>query len=130
MDAMKYLALLLFITIACSTEKKTNTIYVEISPGKLILNQKTIKKEHFEKELKTIIEEKETTGFKREELVINLKVDERTRRGDIADIEVALRRLNVRRIIYPTFGKQAVALNLITFTHTHYLQSDDDTSLT
>ena len=107
MDAMKYLALFLFITIACSTEKTTNTIYVEISPGKLILNQKTIKKEHFEKELKTIIEEKETTGFKREELVINLRVDERTRRGDIADIEVALRRLNVRRIVYSTFGKQA-----------------------
>jgi len=127
---MKYLALFLFITIACSTEKTTNTIYVEISPEKLILNQKTIKKEHFEKELKSIIEEKETTGFKREELVINLKVDERTRRGDIADIEVVLRRLNVRRIVYSTFGKQAVALNRITPIHTPYLQFDGDTSLT
>jgi biopolymer transport protein ExbD len=130
MDAMKYLALFLFITIACSTEKTANTIYVEINPGKLILNQETIKKEHFEKELKSIIEAKKTTGFKCEELVINLKVDERTRRGDIADIEVALRRLNVRRIVYSTFGKQAVALNRITSIHTPYLQSDGYTSLT
>ena len=77
------------------------------------VNQKTIIKAHFEKELKSIIDEKETTGFKREELVINLKVEERTRRGDIADIQVALRRMNVRRIIYSTFDKQA-ALNRIT----------------
>src|SRR5688572_13870626 len=120
MDAMKYLALFLFITIACSTEKKTNAIYIEISPGKLTLNQKTIKKAHFEKELKSIIDEKEATGFKREELVINLKVDERTRRGDIADIEVALRRLNVRRVIYSTFDKkQEVALNRIQLPYIH-----------
>jgi hypothetical protein len=100
----RLLTWILFFSIACSVEKKSNEIYVEISPEKLTLDKKAIYKDDFEKELKLIIEEKAANGIKREELIINLRVDSRTRRGDIADIETALRRLNVRRVIYSTFG--------------------------
>jgi len=98
--------LVLFFSFACSVEKKTNEIFVEISPEKLTLDQKNIQKDDFEKQLKIVIDKKKSDGFKREELIINLNVDKRTRRGDIADIETALRRLNVRRVNYSTLGEE------------------------
>ena len=110
---LRLLTCILFCSIACSVEKKTNQIYIEISPEKLTLDGKDIHKDDFEKELKLIIDEKKADGIKREQLVVNLKVDSRTRRGDIADIETALRRLNVRRVNYSTFGKEQTSANIV-----------------
>jgi hypothetical protein len=38
--------------------------------------------------------------LKHDDLEIRLRVDANTRRGDIADLETAMRRLNVRKIFY------------------------------
>jgi biopolymer transport protein ExbD len=103
---MKYMMLFLLLLISCSTEKKTNIIYVEVSPEKITLEQKTVKKENLEKELKSIIANKKTQGFKSEELIIDLKVDERAKRGALADIETTLRRLNLRKVSYSKFSME------------------------
>lgn len=97
------LGLLLFT--ACGKELKTNNIFVEMSPASIILEQRQIEKGSFEKELKIVIDKKLREGFNKEELTINLRVDKNTRRGDIADVEVAMRRLNVRKVIYSTFAE-------------------------
>ena len=103
---------LCLVLSACGTELKTKEIFVELSPNSLILEQKQIEKKDFEKELKTVIDKKIQDGFKKDELIINLKVDENTRRGDIADLETAMRRLNVRKVIYSTFGRNKRALTI------------------
>ena len=41
-----HVILILCFLIACSVEKKTNQIFVEISPEKLTLDEKTIKNEY------------------------------------------------------------------------------------
>lgn len=99
---MKLLQFLLLFLMCCSSEPKSNIIFIEISPAKLLLENREIEKRSFEKELKIVIDYKLKQGFKKEELVVNLKVDKQTRRGDIADLEVSLRRLNMRKIIYST----------------------------
>jgi biopolymer transport protein ExbD len=86
--------------------KKTNEISIELYPDSLFLEQRQIKKKDFEKELRIAINIKLEAGFKRDELTIVLKVDENTRRGDVADIQTSMRRLNVRKVIYSTFGKK------------------------
>jgi hypothetical protein len=106
-----FFGLCLFFS-ACGTELKTKEIFVELSPDSLVLEQKRIEKKDFEKELKTVIDKKIQEGFKKEELTINLTVDKNTRRGDMADLETAMRRLNVRKVIYSTFGKNKRALTL------------------
>jgi hypothetical protein len=73
------------------------------------LSKKQIEKKDFEKELKVMIGKKIDEGFKRDELTIVLKVDENTRRGDIADIETSMRRLNVRKVTYSVFGAKTNA---------------------
>jgi hypothetical protein len=95
----------LLVFTACGKELKSNNIFVEVSPGSLILEQRQIEKESFEKELKIVIDKKVREGFNKEELTINLRVDKNTRRGDIADMETAMRRLNMRKVIYSTFAE-------------------------
>jgi hypothetical protein len=99
---MKCMMLFLFLLFACSTEKMTNVIYIEVSPEKIILDQKPIVKVDLEKELKSVIDGRKAQGFKLEELIIDLRVDGRTRRGDLADIETTMRRLNIRKVKYST----------------------------
>lgn len=100
---MRQILLLSLFLLSCSQEKESNQISVILTPDKLELNSNLIEKKDFEKELKIIIDNKIKSGYKREELIINMKVDKNTRRGDVADIEVSLRRLNIRQIIYSTY---------------------------
>ena len=117
MDKMNFntglLIMLSLVFAQCGTESKikTNDIFVEVYPDRLILDQKQIEKKDFEKELELVISKKIEGGFKRSELTIFLKVDESTRRGDIADIEASLRRLNVRKVTYSVFGKKQTSAN-------------------
>ncbi len=91
---------ILLLLTACSDDK---VISVQLSPEKLIIENKEIDKADFEKELKAIVDERTKVGLERKELTIDLKADKRTKRGDLADIEVSLRRLNVRRVTYSTY---------------------------
>lgn len=88
---------------ACGIELKTKNIFIELSPGSLLLERRKIDKTSFEKELKIVIDKKMQEGFEKEDLIINLKVDKNTRRGDIADLQTAMRRLNVKKVIYSEF---------------------------
>ena len=90
----------LLLLTACSDDK---IISIQISPEKLLLENKEINKVDFEKELKKIVDERTNDGLDKKELTIDLKTDKRTKRGDLADIEVSLRRLNVRRVTYSTY---------------------------
>jgi hypothetical protein len=83
---MKHVTFFLFVFVECASQR-TNVIYLEVSPAKLILNQKLIAKSDFERHLKITINRKIDEGFKRDELVKDIKINARTRRGDIADIE-------------------------------------------
>mgnify|MGYP001193188011 CR=1 FL=1 len=100
---MKQLSILVVFLLSCSQDKETNQISVILTPNKLELNTSLIDKKEFEKELKIIVDKKVKYGYKKEELVINMNVDKNTSRGDVADIEVSLRRLNIRQIIYSTY---------------------------
>jgi hypothetical protein len=93
-------AIAFIILTSCSDN---NIISLQLSPEKLILENKEIDKADFEKELKIIVENRIKDGIDKKELIIDLKTDKRTKRGDLADIEVSLRRLNVRRINYSTY---------------------------
>lgn len=103
MNKMKQILILTFFLLSCLQDKETNQISVILTPDKLELNSNLIDKKDFEKELKIIVDKKLKYGYKKEELVINTKVDKNTRRGDVADIEVSLRRLNIRQINYSTY---------------------------
>ncbi|MCZ8020153.1 MAG: hypothetical protein O9294_00195 [Cytophagales bacterium] len=95
-----YAIFILLLLAACSNNK---VISIQVSPERLILENKEIAKADFEKELKAIVDKKIKDGIKRSELTVDLVTDLRTKRGDLADIEVSLRRLNIRRIIYSTY---------------------------
>jgi len=100
---MRYLLFLLFILTACATPTNKNTIYIRLSPEKLLLEQREIEKEDFLEEFKLVVRQKMKEGIKKETLKIDLQVNEQTRREDIADIEFVFRRLDVRTINYTTF---------------------------
>jgi hypothetical protein len=104
---------LCLVSSACGTKLKTKDIFVELSPDGLILEQKQIERKDFEKELKIVIDRKINEGFRKDELIVNLKVDENTRRGDIADVETAMRRLNVKKVVYSAFGRKQTSDNKI-----------------
>ena len=105
------LIVLSLVFVQCETESiiKTKDIFIELYPDRLILEQNQIEKKDFEKELKVVIGKKIDEGFKRDELTIVLKVEENTRRGDIADIETSMRRLNVRKVTYSVFEEKTNA---------------------
>jgi biopolymer transport protein ExbD len=96
-----FFLIILFLT-NCS-DKETNKISVILTPEKLQLEQTVIDKKEFEKELKIIVDRKIKSGLKKDELIIDLRVDKNTRRGDVADVEVSLRRLNIRQVTYSTY---------------------------
>ncbi|HOX83692.1 MAG TPA: hypothetical protein PLJ60_03945 [Chryseolinea sp.] len=100
---MKYLPLFLFLLTSCFTQTDKNIIFVRLSPEQFLLEQKEIKKENFQEELKSIIDQKTKNGIKKDELTIDLKVSEQTKRGNLADIEAVLRKLNIRKVTYSTF---------------------------
>lgn len=69
----------------------------------MIVENKEISKADFEKILRAIIEERQQNGVERSELTIDLRTDKETKRGELAGIEVSLRRLNVKRVNYSTY---------------------------
>ena len=97
---------LVFTQCRTNSEIKKNEIFVELYPDRLILEQKQIKKNDFEEELKTVVDKKIDEGFKKDELTIVLKVEKNTRRGDVADVEMSMRRLNVRKLKFSIFEKK------------------------
>lgn len=75
-------------------------ISVQVSPDTIFVENQRVDKHDFEKALRLVIEQKISAGIAQEEITIDMKVDGATKRGDIADIEMCLRRLNVRKITY------------------------------
>lgn len=91
----------LLVLINCTGNNRI--IVVQISPEKMIVENKEIRKADFEKILRAIIEERQQNGVERSELTIDLRTDKETKRGELADVEVSLRRLNVKRVNYSTY---------------------------
>ena len=104
MKRMAWCALVLLL--GCNTAPKSNIILVEISPEKLVLENRQIKIREFESELKAIVRIKLKEGFKKEELTVNLKVDDKTTRGDIVDLESSMRRVSLRKVMYSSVGDE------------------------
>ena len=96
------------VSAKCVTEQKAKTekIFIELYPGKIFLQQRHVEKEIFETELKLVVDKKIEEGFERKKLTIVLKVHEDTKRGEIADLETYLRRLNVRKVLYLRIGRK------------------------
>ena len=101
----RYIGIILNLVLLTSCSHDNKIIHVQLSPEKLLVENKEINKANFEKELKAIVDERKKNGINREALTIDLTADNNTRRGDLADIEVSLRRLNLRRIIYSTYDQ-------------------------
>lgn len=104
---MRYGIIILLAFISCTSQPKTitNEIFIELSSRQLTLERKEIKKEDLEKELKSVIEMKLNEGLRREDLIVNVKVDGETKRGDVADLSILLRTLNIRKINYYDLNK-------------------------
>ncbi|NOS94608.1 MAG: hypothetical protein HOP30_22075 [Cyclobacteriaceae bacterium] len=92
--------IILLLLTACSDNK---VISVQVSPEKLILENKEIDKVDFEKELKVIVDARKKEGIEAKELTMDIKADKRTKRGDIADIVFSLKRLNIIRTTYSAY---------------------------
>jgi hypothetical protein len=97
---IKSLAFLFLLQSACIHHPVSTAISVDISPGNLVIEGKPIKLPEFEGALRDVIDAKVRQGLKPDDLEIRLRVALNTRRGDIADLETAMRRLNVRKIFY------------------------------
>jgi hypothetical protein len=103
----------LFFFIGCTSKPLSDTIFVEVTPNKLLLEKRQIDKNKFESELKLLVDIRIKKGFKREDLTIDLKVDKETLRGDIVDLESAMRHLKLRQVIYSSFeNDQQMVLRL------------------
>jgi hypothetical protein len=87
------------VLLSCAG-KETNKISVKVVLQEIFLDDKKIALDAFEDELKRIVDHKIKKGYKKEELVVKLVVDSKTKRGMIADIEVAMRKVNVRKVEY------------------------------
>ena len=64
----------------------------------------------FEAELKVIVGARLKSGLKRADLTVNVLVDNKTTRGDIVDLETAMRHLNVRKIMYSSNNSEKQVL--------------------
>jgi hypothetical protein len=103
----------LFVFIGCTSQPLSNTIFVEVTPDKLLLEKRQIDKNKFESELRFFVDMRLRKGLKMEDLKINLRVDKETLRGDIIDLETAMRRLKLRNVIYSSFeNDQQMVLRL------------------
>lgn len=95
-----YAIILPLLILGCSSQPPSNIIHIEIAPDKLLLEKQSISMNKFESELKFIVEGRVKQGIKKNDLTIELLIDNKTRRGDIVDLEAAMRRQNVRKILY------------------------------
>jgi hypothetical protein len=91
------------IILSSCGQKPTKRILIKLSPQEITIENIKVDADKFQDELKKIIDDKVDDGYKREELIVSLRVDSETKRGMIADIETAMRKLNVRRVEYSTF---------------------------
>lgn len=90
----------------CDAQVKSFRIFVRVYTDYLMFENKLIRNDEFESRLKLEIEQRMKAGVKREDLIISMNVDPETKRGKIADLEVVMRRLNLRKIEYSTMGKK------------------------
>jgi hypothetical protein len=95
-------SLCLVVVFTSCIKKETERILVEVFPKEINIDGKKITHEEFEIELKKAINVRLEAGIKQEVLFVSLIVDADTKRGQIADIEVAMRKLNVRKVLYST----------------------------
>ena len=102
MKRLTYICFLIVAGLFACIQKDTNKISVKVSPEEVLIDGRKIEVEKFQSELKKIIDDKVKTGYKKDELVIRMAVNSRTKRGMLADIEVAMRKLNVRQVEYST----------------------------
>jgi C-terminal processing protease CtpA/Prc len=96
---VKYLAFSLITLALLGCADKTQ-ITIQVSPEIIVIDTEPVQKHDFEKALRFVIGQKIEAGIPRENLIIHLKVDGATKRGELADIEVSMRRLNVKKIVY------------------------------
>lgn len=90
----------------CDAQVRSFRIFVRVYTDYLMFENKLIRNDEFESRLKLEIEQRMKAGVKREDLIISMNVDPETKRGKIADLEVVMRRLNLRKIEYSTMGKK------------------------
>jgi len=90
----------MFVVIGCSSPEVSNTIFIQISPKSLIVENKTVDKNKFASELKNLVKTKLKAGLKKDAITINVKVDPQTSRGEIVDLETDMRILDLKTVIY------------------------------
>jgi hypothetical protein len=97
-----FLGVLFFFLSKCSEKRNpiTNEISVEINANnQYLVNGKSVPTEKL-KEVLLMEKEILTKLYKEDEISIVLRVDEDAKRGALADLEVVLRQLNLRKIKY------------------------------
>lgn len=88
--------------LASFVQREPESISVKVTPTEITIETKEIKHDEFEQELKKVVDSKVKQGLKRDDLFVRLFVDPNVKRGMLADIEVSMRRLNIRKILYST----------------------------
>jgi hypothetical protein len=102
MKRLTYICILIVAGLFACIQKETNKISVKVSPEEVLIDGQKIEVDKFQGELKKVVDYKVKTGYKKDELVIRMAVNPGTKRGMLADIEVAMRKLNIRRVEYST----------------------------
>src|SRR5262245_43355564 len=100
MKNARYLAICCLIIFGCSNSKSNKTVYIEIAPSKLTVNKEIVGIQDLERRLRGIIDEKKKAGIRSDELTVDVTVDPRTKRGTIADFEMILRKVNLRKLTF------------------------------
>ncbi len=80
---------------------------IELSPEVVRIDGKEFAPEKCFGQLKIILSRKNDAGIHANDAIVVLRVDPKTKRGMIADVEVAMRKLNIRRVEYTVLDERS-----------------------
>ncbi len=96
-----YLVLPLYFSNCSESEKLTNEIAIELNAdNEYFVNGKQVGAEELNKVLSDEKKRLTESRFKEGEITVILRVDEAAKRWALADLEIILRQLNIRKIKY------------------------------
>ena len=112
---VKYLLILLIVTGCTSAEKKGNdndtVIIIEISKeGTYTINQELVPEDTLQDYLLGEIKKLEKAGYQREEIIADIRTHPETKLGQVSHVQVALKNLAIRKVLYSNIPTEPVAV--------------------
>ena len=95
-----HIVIILFMVVSCATKSVDPNVYLDVSNTRILLDGVPVSRAELEKQCRMLRDNKMDQGIKPDQIIFNLYVDPHTKRGVLADIEVIMRKMNIRRINY------------------------------